>query len=92
MYVYVNFEFIQNLSKIKWLNFNLKKISFVKKYYKLLRNEKNIYVGDCFVFDELLLTKNVTFIQLSNDWFIIKRRDLTSIDARNSGSTVISLV
>lgn len=92
MYVYVNFEFIQNLSKIKWLNFNLKKISFVKKYYKLLRNEKNICVGDRFVFDELLLTKNVTFIQLSNDWFIIKRRDLTSIDARNSGSTVISLV
>lgn len=91
MYVYVNFEFIQNLSKIKWLNFNLKKISFVKKYYKLLRN---VCVDDRFVFDEreLLLTKDVTFIQLSNDWFIIKRRDLASIDARNSGSTVISLV
>lgn len=36
----MNFEFIQNV-KIERLNFNFEKISFVKKYYKLLKNEKD---------------------------------------------------
>lgn len=68
----MNFEFIQNV-KIERLNFNFEKISFVKKYYKLLRNEKNAYIDNRSVFHELSLTKllkNVTFIQIT-DWFII---------------------
>lgn len=45
----MNFEFIQNI-KIERLNFNFEKISFVKKYYKLLRNEKNAYIDNRSVF------------------------------------------